>query len=78
MANTHVSLKFVAYMWQFVKLHKSIRIFRWHNVESLDVNVEDYENEYRDGLNKLMVLDIKKSKLRTKAVYVNPFLGDLV
>lgn len=77
MSNTHVSLKFVDFLWQFVKHHRSIRVFRWHNVEPLNVSVEDFESDYRDGLNKLMVMDIKKGKLRTKGVFVNPYIGDL-
>ena len=78
MANTHVSLKFVVYLWTSIKSHISIRVFRWVNIDAQRLTPgQDYEHRYTSDLDKIMVMEIRQTKVKSKGLFINPFIGDL-
>ena len=42
MANTHVNLKFLVYLWDFLKQSKTIKIVRWINISDNITGHADY------------------------------------
>jgi len=33
LANTHVNINYVQILWDFIKSHISIKVFRWYNID---------------------------------------------
>ena len=69
MANTHVNLKFLVYLWDFLKQSKTIKIVRWINISDNITGHADYEPFFINRFDKMMLVDCKPYKVKSRGVY---------